>query len=86
MDIDLSSFGEDWPDFLRDTLNVRNEQAHVPDAIYYPGHAKFLKMLLDRPRIFYTDFFHERYEQSARRNIERLLASDGYPREIYERD
>ena len=78
VDIDLSSFGEDWPDFLRDTRNVRIEQAHVPDAVYHPAHARFLKMLLNRLRIFHTDFFHERYEASARRNIEGLLATAKY--------
>ena len=86
VDIDLSSFGEPWSDFLRDTRNVRNEQSHVPDAIYYPAHARFLKMLLNRPRIFHTDFFFACYEESARRNIQRLLASARYPVEIYERD
>ena len=79
VDIDLSSFGQHWSDFLRDTHNVRKEQAHVPDAIYYPAHARFLRMLLNRPRIFYTDFFFECYEKSARCNIERLLTSDKYP-------
>ena len=78
VDIDLSSFGEHWPIFLRDTWNVRKEQAHVPDAIYYPAHARFLKMLLNRPRIFHTDFFYEKYEEAARQNINRLLSSDLY--------
>jgi predicted metal-dependent HD superfamily phosphohydrolase len=78
VDIDLSSFGQQWSDFIRDTHNVRKEQTDVPDAIYYPAHAKFLRMLLDRPRIFYTDFFFDCYEETARCNIERLLASAGY--------
>jgi len=86
VDIDLSSFGEDWPIFLRDTRNVRNEQAHVPDAVYHPAHARFLNMLLNRPSIFHTDFFFGCYEESARRNIERLLASDRYHRVFCERD
>lgn len=73
-DIDLSSFGVDWPAFLRDTLNVRKEQADVPDEFYYPAHARFLNMLLDRPRIFHTDFFYGIYEETARRNINRLLS------------
>ena len=30
-------------------------------------------MLLNWPRIFHTDFFFECYEESARRNIKRLL-------------
>jgi predicted metal-dependent HD superfamily phosphohydrolase len=86
LDIDLSSFGLEWPDFLRDTLLVRKEQAHVPDTVYYPSHAKFLQMLLGRPHIFYTDFFRERYEESARRNITRTLAASPYPGEAFESD
>jgi predicted metal-dependent HD superfamily phosphohydrolase len=75
VDIDLSSFGQQWSDFLRDSQNVRKEQIHVPDAIYYPAHAIFLRMLLDRPRIFYSELFFDCYEKSARRNIEQLLTS-----------
>jgi predicted metal-dependent HD superfamily phosphohydrolase len=86
VDIDLSSFGSHWSEFLRDTRNVRKEQTHVPDAVYYPAHARFLKMLLNRSRIFHTDFFHERYEESARRNIDRLLTTARYPRQMFERD
>jgi predicted metal-dependent HD superfamily phosphohydrolase len=82
VDIDLSSFGENWSVYLRDTRNVRKEQADVPDAVYYPAHARFLKMLLNRPRIFHTDFFYERYEKSARRNIKRLLATARYQKVI----
>jgi predicted metal-dependent HD superfamily phosphohydrolase len=85
MDIDLSSFGMNWPDFLRDTRDIRKEQAHVPDAVYYPTHARFLKLLLNRPCIFHTDFFHDSYEKSARRNIERLLSTSLYTRELSER-
>lgn len=76
VDIDLSSFGLDWPDFLQDSMNVRKEQSHVQDAVYHQNHAKFLNMLLSRPRIFHTNFFQERYEEPARRNIERLLAAN----------
>ncbi|MGH8547687.1 MAG: HD domain-containing protein [Methylococcales bacterium] len=86
VDIDLSSFGLEWPDFMRDTLLVRKEQSHVPDAVYYPAHAKFLQMLLDRPRIFYTDFFRERYEQSARRNITRSLTANLFMSDAFEGD
>jgi predicted metal-dependent HD superfamily phosphohydrolase len=82
VDIDLSSFGENWSVYLRDTRNVRKEQADVADADFYPAHATFLKMLLNRPRIFHTDFFYELYEESARRNIKRLLATARYQKVI----
>jgi|HubBroStandDraft_6_1064221.scaffolds.fasta_scaffold47078_2 predicted metal-dependent HD superfamily phosphohydrolase len=73
-DIDLSSFGVDWEEFLRDTKALRKEQADSSDAVFYPAHAKFLISLLGRPRIFGTEFFYGRYEQRARENITRLLA------------
>jgi predicted metal-dependent HD superfamily phosphohydrolase len=80
VDIDLSSFAVQWSNFLGDARNVRKEQADVPDSAYYPAHAKFLKMLLNRPSIFHTAFFYERYEESARQNINRLLATPAYSR------
>ncbi len=86
VDIDLSSFGFEWPDFMRDSLHIREEQIAVPDAVYYPAHAAFLRMLFDRPRIFYTDFFRDRYEESARCNIKRLLAADRYSSEAFTGD
>lgn len=73
-DIDLSSFGVDWEEFLRDTKAVREEQADSSDAVFYPAHTKFLNSLLGRPRIFGTEFFYGRYEQRARENITRFLA------------
>ena len=82
VDIDLSGFGMNWTDFLHDSWNVRKEHSHVPDALYYPAHARFLKMLLNRPRIFHTDFFYDCYEESARRNINRLLSSTLYEKEV----
>ena len=72
-DIDLSSFGVDWEEFLRDTKALREEQADSSDAMFYPAHAKFLNSLLGRPRIFGTVFFYGRCEQRARENITRLL-------------
>ncbi len=49
-DIDLSSFGADWEEFLHDTKAVRDEQADSSDAVFYPAHAKFLNSLLGQRR------------------------------------
>jgi predicted metal-dependent HD superfamily phosphohydrolase len=73
-DIDLSSFGVDWEEFLRDTKALREEEADSSDAVFYPAHAKFLNSLPGRPRIFGTEFFYGRYEHRARENVTRLLA------------
>lgn len=85
LDIDLSGFGVNWLEFMRDTRNIRKEQAHIPDHIYYPSHARFVTKLLNSPRIFHTDFFHSRHEKSARKNINRLLADRNANRELFAR-
>jgi predicted metal-dependent HD superfamily phosphohydrolase len=72
-DIDLSAIGLPWEEFQRDSNAIRREFAHLSDAQYHPPHAQFLRALLARPSVYYTDFFRERYEQPARANMERYL-------------
>jgi len=71
-DIDLASFGCPWEQFVRNSEAVRAEYA-LPDEEFYRGEHRFLSTLLQRPRIFLTDFFHQLYEQQARSNITRFL-------------
>lgn len=80
LDIDLSSFGIPWNDFLRDSRRVREERTDLGDDDYYRAQTGFLRSLLDRPRIFHTAFFHSQYEDTARQNIARamqLIATQG---------
>lgn len=72
-DIDLTSFGCPWECFMRDSEAVKAEFPG-PDADYYRSKAAFLRGLLQRPKIFLTEFFNARYEQQARENIRQLLA------------
>ena len=74
VDIDLSSFGLPWEAFMRDGLRIRAESPDVTDDDYYPGHLRFLRGLEDRPSIFLTECFRQRYERTARENIQRLVA------------
>jgi predicted metal-dependent HD superfamily phosphohydrolase len=73
VDIDLSSFGLPWHEYLRDTNAIRRENCTTPEDVHYPAMLKFLRALLNRPRIFLTDFFYRRYEHTARANIGRYL-------------
>lgn len=84
VDIDLSSFGLPWHEYLRNSNSIRRENYGIPEDLYYPAMLKFLKALLSRPRIFLTDFFHSRYEHTARGNIERYLClvESNHDREI----
>lgn len=75
VDIDLSSMGLNWNVFLLDSDNLRKERSDVSDSEYCRRHNGFLKFLLERRRIFHTDFFYTRYEQSALQNINRLLGT-----------
>ena len=75
VDIDLSSFGLPWEEFLADSRAVRAEHPHVSDAEFYPRQKKFLESLLARPVFCFTEFFRDRHEARARSNIERLCAT-----------
>ncbi len=73
VDIDLSSFGLPWPEFLTDSKAVRAEFSHLSDADFYPGQCRFFEMLLAREHFCFTDFFRRRHEHRARENIQRYL-------------
>ena len=74
IDIDLSSFGLPWEEFLRDSRAVRAELPHLTDAEFHPRQRKFLESLLSRPVFCFTEFFRDRHQARARANIERLCA------------
>ena len=74
VDIDLSSFGLPWEEYLRDSRAVRAEFSRAADAEFYPKQRKFLESLVARPAFCFTAFFRDRHEARARRNIERLFA------------
>ncbi len=74
VDIDLSSYGLPWETCERDGRLIRAEFAAVADDQYYPGHLRFLWALQDRPTIFSTQFFQQRYEGVARENLARIIA------------
>lgn len=79
VDIDLSSFGLPWPEFLRDSAAVREESAHLSDELFCAKQCKFLSWLLRRERFYHTAFFRERHEQRARDNVSRYLDSLACP-------
>lgn len=72
-DIDLSSFGLPWGEFIRDSLHVRKEFQSQSDEQYYARHSSFLRSFIQRNRLYQTEYFFARYEAAARLNISRLL-------------
>lgn len=73
VDIDLSSFGLPWDEFFKDSQNVRAEFTHLSQEVFAERNCKFLQSLLDRPTIFSTEFYRNRYESISRENIRKQI-------------
>lgn len=73
VDIDLSSFGLPWDDFLQDSMNLRSESPQLGDAEYNLNQTAFQRGLLARPRFYLSDFFFDRFEKQARENLARYF-------------
>ena len=75
VDIDLSILGKGDEEFDAYERAIRQEYAHVPDDAYRAGRGTVLRGFLSRPRIYSTDYFADRYELPARRNLAQSLAA-----------
>ena len=73
-DIDLSSFGLPWKEFLRDSENLRREAGDLSDEEYYQKAIGFHDYLQARDGFYHTEFFAARFEIPAKQNIARYLA------------
>lgn len=54
-------------------MDIREEFFWASNEVYKEGRKKFLERFLDtekRPSIYCTEFFKQRYESSARKNLE----------------
>ena len=69
VDIDLSSFGLPWPEFLRDSKCLREEMSHLSDEVFYRKQFEFQRNLLDQHRFFKSDYFYDNCEDQARKNL-----------------
>ena len=73
VDIDLSILGQTADRFDEYEQQVRKEYEWVPTKDFIIGRSKILKSFLERPTIYSTNFFRNKYEISARINIDRSL-------------
>ena len=72
-EVDKVVYGQPIDHFQKYELDIRAEYAQVPRELYCQKRAKLLQKFLSRERIYSTDFFHSRYEERARQNLERLI-------------
>ena len=74
-DIDLSILGREVAEFDRFERRIRQEYAWVPEPRYRQARSEVLNGFLQRRSIYHTERFAERYERTARQNLERVLAA-----------
>lgn len=75
VDIDLSVLGSDAERFHRYDAGVRQEYSWVPNWIFRRKRKGVLKAFLKRPQIYFTEFFRQRLEASARANLQAAVAA-----------
>jgi len=74
VDVDLSILGRPVVEFDEYERNIRKEYSWVPEEQFKTGRTAILQEFLNRPNIYFTDFFRKKYKTQARRNLERSLA------------
>jgi len=74
VDVDLSILGQSEGKFDEYERQVRKEYEWVAADAFVAGRSAILKSFLDRPTIYSTQFFHNKYEAQAQRNLVRSLA------------
>ena len=74
VDIDLSILGAEPERFDEYEVQVRQEYAWVPGLLFRRKRREILAGFLDRPHIYATAYFRERFEASARENLRRSIA------------
>ncbi|MGH1387116.1 HD domain-containing protein [Kordia sp.] len=73
LDWDLAILGTTWKSYHTYTQNIRKEYSMFPDFMYKKGRKKVLQHFLERPRIYYTEKYHNLWETIARENIQKEL-------------
>ncbi|MAN58717.1 MAG: hypothetical protein CMC08_02645 [Flavobacteriaceae bacterium] len=77
LDLDLSILGADARSYDTYRRNIRKEFRAIPQLIYRAGRKAFIKSYLKRERIYKSKYFLLHYEDRARANLKRELASLG---------
>jgi predicted metal-dependent HD superfamily phosphohydrolase len=74
LDADTAILGAEPAAFDAYDAAIRIEYAHVPDAAFRAGRRAFLEKMQARPRLFLTDYFHDRLDTRARANLARAIS------------
>jgi predicted metal-dependent HD superfamily phosphohydrolase len=69
LDLDLAILGSSLELYDAYRTAIRMEYNVYPNLLYNPGRKKVLQKFLEREKLYFTDYFHEKYEQQARSNL-----------------
>lgn len=75
LDADLSVLGKSSEVYFEYTKQIRKEYSIYPDLLYKPGRKKILEHFLELESIFKTEYFKNKYENQAKKNIEFELST-----------
>lgn len=75
LDADMAIVGAPIERYRAYAQQIRREYASIPAAAYRAGRAGFLEALARKPRIYFTDEFHERLDARARLNLADEIAT-----------
>ena len=70
LDVDLSILGTSPDKYLAYSHAVRQEYSYLSDRDYQEGRIQVLTQFLARERIYYTDYFYQQLESTARKNLQ----------------
>jgi predicted metal-dependent HD superfamily phosphohydrolase len=73
IDVDLSILGQRPEIFDEYERQIRREYDWVAEEAFVAGRSAVLKTFLDRPAIYSTAFFRNKYEPTARANLARSI-------------
>jgi predicted metal-dependent HD superfamily phosphohydrolase len=75
LDSDMAILGSPPSAFAAYDAAIAREYSHLPADAYAAGRKQFLTTLLAKPRIYLTDYFHNRLDAQARVNLGAALTS-----------
>lgn len=69
LDIDLAGFGKPTQECLANGANIRKEYYKTNDREFAEGRLKFLRAIMQRESLYYTDLFKEKYHEQSQKNL-----------------
>ena len=75
LDADMAILGASPENYEKYAIAVRQEFSKTPQFLFNIGRKNFLRGVLNQPRIYITDWFFDKFENTARRNIQQEISS-----------